>query len=139
MWKQFYNDFNRQDIYIDSKLCTSVEEFEIYIEPLKTNKYVGLVCELLATLLCNQSSFCLPFQILHDIYHSDKNNISIVSSDPLQNLLIRTSIYITINMLSIVFILRTTLYIINTDTSEIISIINTEINIDIPKTNTNTT
>jgi len=135
VWNQFYTDFNRQDIFINDNKCNSIDEFHKFVEPLKVNNYMGFICHTMASMLCNQSSFGLPFQLISSIYSSDDEHRA-VTSRMSYNQTKRTSIYLYINSLSLMLILKTILYIVDTDDANPLNIINVEMNIDIPRVGT---
>ena len=129
IWKQFYVDFNRQDIFIGNIKCCEISDFVEYIKPLKQNIYMGFACHTLASMLCNQSSFCVPFQLMFKLYQSESSVVvsrSNTHSD-------RTTISLNICDHYMTFTLTTCLYIVDIDTTNTESVIKLEINIDIPR------
>jgi len=135
VWNQFYLDFNRQDIFINDKKCDTIEEFYEFIEPLKANNYMGFICHTMASMLCNQSSFGLPFQLISSIYSSDEAHKTVISRMT-SNGTKQTSIHLYLHPLSLILILKTTLYTIDTDNGELLDNINVEMNIDVPRVGT---
>jgi hypothetical protein len=89
----------------------------------------------MASMLCNQSSFGLPFQLISSIYSSDESHKAVISRMTCNGTK-QTAIHLHLHPLSLIIVLKTTLYTIDTDNGDLLDIINVEMNIDIPRVGT---
>lgn len=75
---QLEQDYHRQTIIIDKqKLKTSelfIDHIQTHLCYNKSESFCGLTYELLILLLCCQSSFGMPFEVIRNIYVNDENH-----------------------------------------------------------------
>lgn len=131
MLRQFYIDFDRQDIFVDDKQIFDANEFINYISILKSNKCLGFSCYNLVLMLCNQSSFFIPYHLMCKLYSTQ--NTLVVSRTVDEN--DRTTISLKINEFSLAFSLKTNLYTVDMDTSIAQKCISVELNFDLSRKN----
>lgn len=116
---QLEQDYHRQTITIDKQKLRTCELFIDHIQTHlcynKSKSFCGLTYELLIFLLCCQSSFGMPFEVIKDIYVDNENHHLITRRE-----LCKISTSIMLN--DVVTITReTTFFIICIDTEKIIA------------------
>jgi hypothetical protein len=75
---QFKLDFPRHSIYVNSSLVSDIDIFYKQLQSFNLKRCMDLMIEdlqLLTIMLCNQSSFELPFHLLNKIYTEESKQI----------------------------------------------------------------
>lgn len=133
IYNQFSVDFNRQNIYINNGKCNTIDDFSKIISKIKIHSVENMIY-----ILCNQSSFGLPYEILCNMYNaqyglsSDNMIVNSLFNAPIEDD-DRTSVNIDICKDHVLLLLKTRLFVINQKTHNTIYKILVEINIEIPK------
>jgi hypothetical protein len=77
---QLEQDYNRCTITIDSQKLSSCELFidhvQTYLYNDNTKLLYGMTYESLILLLCCQSSLCIPFEVIRNIYEHDDHYLT---------------------------------------------------------------
>lgn len=133
--KQFEADFPRHSIYINHVKMKDMSTFHTNLQTFRLKRCMDLMIEdieLLTIMLCNQSSFQLPFSLLNQIYTDEKKQIFLTYKQGCDNV-----VRINSNDDSISFVFETVLRIIDIDNSNEISSIPIKLKFDIPDVITN--
>lgn len=126
IYNQFNVDFDRQDIYVGKFKCKTVAEFDAYMTYINNNAIKNIVY-----VLCNQSSFALPYEILCKMY-ANNNNIVVSTSNDMKNV-DRTTVNINILKTQIILVLKTSLFVVDHMEYNAMYKISLEVNINIPQ------
>lgn len=84
-WTQFKLDFSRQKIMVDGKKCKEINDLISFLLKFDVFKYkiikdVEVEIWLILMMLCNQSSYYLPFMYMKSMYDDNKNQINVLDS-----------------------------------------------------------
>jgi hypothetical protein len=112
---QFQKDYNRQNITLNGHKYNDqnifISEMKYNLSNYINNKMNNISYDMIIILLCCQSSFYLPYQLLLNLYEINDNSDKALVCDSKNKL--GTNINIWINDLKIVIELNTHLYIKN--------------------------
>jgi hypothetical protein len=134
--KQFEVDFPRQDVFIGGIMCRNIGSYYTKINKLSESVYGKLKCDVLTSMLCNQSSFWLPCELLTRLYNTDCLNVVSRLTTNVKYTLFglpvhATTIRIVIKDDMIEYILNTKMHIVDVTTDQYKKSINISITFDI--------
>ena len=128
VWKQFCRDFPRMDFVFDGETITDPHHFFKKIAKCRFKENIifdNVMTNLLMIMLCNQSSFGFPYELLTEIYGDEDNDQYVIYRHD------RNTVKFTTITSGVQYTLNTTFHISNTVSQQTLYRINVSLSLNI--------